>query len=93
MSGSLSIRLHSPLLKVGHAQYRQLNLELEDYFHKKWELFSKFGFFFAQTHSLQAFHRVGASDNTRNLATRLGVFQPHLLTHSAVLQGLYPDSN
>jgi len=39
MSGSLSIRLHSPLLKVGHAQYRQLNLELEDYFHKKWELF------------------------------------------------------
>jgi hypothetical protein len=39
MSGSLSIRLHSPLFKVGHAQYRQLNLELEDYFHKKWELF------------------------------------------------------
>ena len=35
MSGSLSIRLHSPLMKGGHAQYRQLNLELEDYFHKK----------------------------------------------------------
>jgi hypothetical protein len=39
MSGSLSIRLHSPLMKGGHAQYRQLNLELEDYFHKKCEHF------------------------------------------------------
>jgi hypothetical protein len=39
MAGSLSIRVHGPLLKVGHAQYRQLNLELEDYFHKKCELF------------------------------------------------------
>jgi hypothetical protein len=28
MAGSLSIRVHGPLLKVGHAQYRQLNLEL-----------------------------------------------------------------
>jgi hypothetical protein len=39
MSGSLSIRVHSPLMKGGHAQYRQLNLELEDYFHKKCEHF------------------------------------------------------
>ena len=39
MAGSLSFRVHGPLLKVGHAQYRQLNLELEDYFHKKCELF------------------------------------------------------
>ena len=37
MSGSLSIRVHCPLMKVGHAQYRQLNLELEVYFHKKYE--------------------------------------------------------
>jgi len=29
-------------LKLGHAQYRQLNLELEDYFHKKWEVFQNF---------------------------------------------------
>ena len=39
MSGSLSIRVHCPLMKVGHAQYRQLNLELEVYSHKKCEVF------------------------------------------------------
>ena len=35
MAGSLSFLVQCPLLKVGHAQYRQLNLELEFDFHKK----------------------------------------------------------
>ena len=35
MAGSLSFLGQRPLLKVGHAQYRQLNLELEVNFHQK----------------------------------------------------------
>ena len=35
MAGSLSFLGQCPLLRVGHAQYRQLNLELEVNFHQK----------------------------------------------------------
>jgi len=35
MAGSLSFLGKYPLLKIGHSQYRQLNLELEDNFHQK----------------------------------------------------------
>jgi hypothetical protein len=37
MAGSLSCLVHRPLLKVGHAQYRQLILELELNFYKNSE--------------------------------------------------------
>jgi len=42
MAGSLSGLRQCPLLKVGHAQYRQLNLELEDNFYQKYKKLQSF---------------------------------------------------
>jgi hypothetical protein len=64
MAGSLSFRVHRQLLKVGHAQYRQLNLELEGYFYKKWEEIQKLSVSSTSCPSLQAFHHAGPRDDT-----------------------------